>query len=50
MMRVPGSKGSLLDALKIVRENPDEEVVFFAIGFETTAPSTAVNVMASPEA
>jgi len=61
MMRVPGSKGSLLDAkaegadvrfvyspldaLKIARENPDKEVVFFAIGFETTAPSTAVTLL-----
>ncbi len=61
MMRVPGSKGSLLDAkaegadvrfvyspldaLKIARQNPDKEVVFFAIGFETTAPSTAVTLL-----
>ena len=61
MMRVPGSKGSLLDAkaegadvrfvyspldaLKIARENPQSEVVFFAIGFETTAPSTAVTLL-----
>ena len=61
MMRVPGSQGSLLDAkaegadvrfvyspldaLKIARENPDKEVVFFAIGFETTAPSTAVTLL-----
>jgi len=61
MMRVPGSKGSLLnaradgadirfvyspsDALKIARENPDQRVVFFAIGFETTAPSTAVTLL-----
>jgi hydrogenase expression/formation protein HypD len=60
MMRVPASKGSLLDAkargadvrmvyspldaLKIARENPDREVVFFAIGFETTAPSTAITL------
>jgi hydrogenase expression/formation protein HypD len=60
MMRVPGSKGSLLevkargadvrmvysplDALRIARENPDKEVVFFAIGFETTAPSTALTL------
>ena len=57
MMRVPGSKGSLLeakargadvrfvysplDALKIATENPQHHVVFFAVGFETTAPSTA---------
>jgi hydrogenase expression/formation protein HypD len=60
MMRVPATKGSLLDAkargadvrmvyspldaLKIARENPDREVVFFAIGFETTTPSTALTV------
>ena len=36
---------SPLDALKIARENPDREVVFFAIGFETTAPSTALTVL-----
>jgi len=61
MMRVPGSKGSLLDAkaagadvrfvyspldaLKLARQYPDREVVFFAIGFETTAPSTAVTLL-----
>jgi hydrogenase expression/formation protein HypD len=60
MMRVPGSNGSLLeakargadvrmvysplDALKIARDNPDREVVFFAIGFETTTPSTALTL------
>jgi hydrogenase expression/formation protein HypD len=60
MMRVPATSGSLLDAkargadvrmvyspldaLRIARENPDREVVFFAIGFETTAPSTAVTL------
>lgn len=33
---------STLDALKIARENPDREVVFFAIGFETTTPPTAM--------
>jgi hydrogenase expression/formation protein HypD len=60
MMRVPGSHGSLLDAkaqgadvrmvyspldaLAIARRNPDREVVFFAIGFETTAPSTALTL------
>ena len=57
MMRVPGKQGSLLqaqargsdvrfiysplDAVKIARDNPEREVVFFAVGFETTAPSTA---------
>src|SRR5438874_8713787 len=61
MMRVPGSQGSLLDAkaegadvrfvyspldaLKIALNNPDQRVVFFAIGFETTAPSTALTLM-----
>src|SRR3954447_4031610 len=60
MMRVPGSDGSLLDAkaagadirmvyspldaLRIAKANPDREVVFFAIGFETTAPSTALTL------
>ena len=60
MMRVPGSAGSLqeaksrgadirmvyspLDALRIARENPGREVVFFAVGFETTAPSTALTL------
>jgi hydrogenase expression/formation protein HypD len=60
MMRVPGTRGSLLeaqatgadvrfvysplDALKIARDNPEKEVVFFAVGFETTAPSTAVTL------
>lgn len=61
MMRVPGSRGSFLDAkargadirivyspldaLNIARRNPDKRVVFFAIGFETTAPSSAVTLM-----
>ena len=61
MMRVPATRGSLLDAkargadvrmvyspldaLRIARENPDREVVFFAIGFETTAPSTALTLL-----
>jgi hydrogenase expression/formation protein HypD len=61
MMRVPGSKGSLLDAkadgadvrfvyspldaLKLAKQYPDRQVVFFAIGFETTAPSTAVTLL-----
>jgi hydrogenase expression/formation protein HypD len=60
MLRVPGSHGTLLDAkaqgadvrmvyspldaLRIARENPDRDVVFFAIGFETTAPSTALTL------
>jgi hydrogenase expression/formation protein HypD len=61
MMRVPGSRGSLLDAkargadirfvyspldaLRLAVENPDRRVVFFAVGFETTAPSTAVTLL-----
>jgi hydrogenase expression/formation protein HypD len=61
MMRVPGGGGTLLaakargadirvvysplDALKIARDNPDRDVVFFAVGFETTAPSTALTLL-----
>ncbi|WP_432869443.1 hydrogenase formation protein HypD [Microbispora rosea] len=61
MMRVPGGRGSFfdstaqgadirmvyspLDALKIARREPDRHVVFMAIGFETTAPSTAMTVL-----
>jgi hydrogenase expression/formation protein HypD len=61
MMRVPGAHGSFLDAkadgadirfvyspldaLKLARENPGREIVFYAIGFETTAPSTALTLM-----
>ena len=45
MMRVPATRGSLLDALRLARENPDRQVVFFAIGFETTAPSTAITLL-----
>jgi hydrogenase expression/formation protein HypD len=61
MMRVPGGTGTLLeakaegadvrmvysplDALRLARQNPDRDVVFFAIGFETTAPSTALTLM-----
>lgn len=60
MLRVPGSDGDLfkvrskggdvrivyspLDALQIARENPQREVVFFGIGFETTAPANAMAV------
>jgi hydrogenase expression/formation protein HypD len=60
MLRVPGSDGTLqdasaagadvrmvyspLDALRIARQHPDRQVVFFAIGFETTAPSTALTL------
>ena len=61
MMRVPGTHGSPFehkargtdvrivyspaDALQIARKNPDKHVMFFAIGFETTAPSTALTLM-----
>jgi len=61
MMRVPGTHGSPLehkargvdvrivyspsDALKLARCNPGKHVMFFAIGFETTAPSTALTLM-----
>ncbi|MDQ3697507.1 MAG: hydrogenase formation protein HypD [Gemmatimonadota bacterium] len=61
MMRVPSSTGSLLDAkaegadvrfiyspldaLTLARNNPGREVVFFAVGFETTAPSTAATLL-----
>ncbi|HEX3718468.1 MAG TPA: hydrogenase formation protein HypD [Verrucomicrobiae bacterium] len=60
MLRVPGSEADLLilksrgadvrivysplDCLKIARANPDKKVVFFAIGFETTAPANAMSV------
>ncbi len=60
MIKVPGSHGSLqdarskgadvrfvyspLDSIKIAKDNPDKKVVFFAIGFETTTPMTAVLV------
>ncbi len=61
MLRVPGSAGDLfsrrasggdvrvvyspLDAVKIAQQNPDKQVVFFAIGFETTAPANAMSVV-----
>jgi hydrogenase expression/formation protein HypD len=61
MMRVPGAHGSPFehkargtdvrivyspsDALQIARRNPNRHVIFFAIGFETTAPSTALTLM-----
>ena len=60
-MRVPGSKKSLLqakaegadvrmvysplDALQLARDNPEREVVFFGLGFETTMPSTALTLL-----
>jgi hydrogenase expression/formation protein HypD len=65
MMRVPGSNGNLLeakargadirfvysplDALRIAMQSPDREVVFFAVGFETTAPSTALTLLKARE-
>jgi hydrogenase expression/formation protein HypD len=61
MLRVPGTKISLLEAkaggadvrmvyspleaVKLAKENPDKEVVFFAVGFETTAPANALSVI-----
>jgi hydrogenase expression/formation protein HypD len=66
VMRVPGRNGSPLarqargadirmvysplDALKLARDRPDRLVVFFAIGFETTAPSTALTLKRAREA
>ena len=60
MLRVPGTMGDLfsikskggdvrtvyspLDAVRIAEENPDKVVVFFAVGFETTAPANAMSV------
>lgn len=60
MLRVPGSKKSLLqakaagadvrilysplEAVQLAQENPDKEVVFFAVGFETTAPANALSI------
>ena len=61
MIRVPGSKKSLLEAksdggdlrilyspleaVNIAKKNPEKEVVFFAVGFETTAPANALSVL-----
>jgi hydrogenase expression/formation protein HypD len=61
MLRVPGSQQDLfsirarggqvkviyspLDAVQIAQQNPDKQVVFFAIGFETTAPANAMSVL-----
>lgn len=63
MLRVPGSCGSLLqarargadvrvvysplDALNLARRHPERQVVFFAVGFETTAPANAMAIMAA---
>lgn len=65
MMRVPGSAGSPLeskargadirmvysplDALKLARQNPSKRVLFFAIGFETTTPATALTILRARE-
>ena len=61
MLRVPGSEKDLLtvkaaggdvrivysplDALKLAQQNPDKRIVFFAVGFETTAPANAMSVL-----
>ena len=61
MLRVPGSKKSLLEAkaegadvrilyspleaVQLAKQNPDKEVVFFAVGFETTAPANALSIV-----
>ncbi|HEY7693433.1 MAG TPA: hydrogenase formation protein HypD [Gaiellaceae bacterium] len=66
LLRVPGRRGSLLeakaagadvrmvysplDALELARLEPAREVVFFAIGFETTAPATAITLLRAREA
>ncbi|MEQ3651970.1 MAG: hydrogenase formation protein HypD [Glaciecola sp.] len=60
-MRVPGAEQSLIDAkasgadirmvyspmdaLSLAKQNPDREIIFFALGFETTMPSTALTVL-----
>jgi hydrogenase expression/formation protein HypD len=65
MLRVPGSKTDLLslkaqgadvrivysplDAVKIAQDNPQQEIVFFAVGFETTAPANAMAVHQAKE-
>jgi len=64
VIRVPGSTKSLLDvkaegadvkvvysvsdAVKLAKDEPEKEFVFFAVGFETTAPSTATEILANP--
>ncbi|MBK8555566.1 MAG: hydrogenase formation protein HypD [Lewinellaceae bacterium] len=61
MLRVPGSRKSLLEAkaagadvrilyspleaVKVAKDNPNKEVVFFAVGFETTAPANGMSVL-----
>jgi len=65
MLRVPGSKKSLLEvkaegadvrimyspleAVQLAKQNPDKQVVFFAVGFETTAPANALSVVHANE-
>ena len=64
LLRVPGSRTSLKeakasggdvrivyglrDAIQMAEKNPNKEFVFFAVGFETTAPTTAVEVLSNP--
>jgi len=61
LLRVPGTRSSLYDsvgdirivqsiaqAVEIARQSPDREVVFMAVGFETTAPTTAAVLLAGP--
>ena len=63
MLKVPGSRSSLaaaqaegaqikivyspLDCLKLAQENPDKQIIFLAVGFETTAPTAAATVLAA---
>ena len=65
MIKVPGSKGSLLeeksrgrkikvvysamDALKLAKSSPEEKVIFLGIGFETTAPTVAASISVAKE-
>jgi len=65
MLRVPGTRGDLfsvkaqggdvrivyspLDAVRLAQKHPDREVVFFAVGFETTAPANALAVLQAHE-
>lgn len=65
MLRVPGSRQSLLEvkaqgadvrilyspleAVKLAEENPNKQVVFFAVGFETTAPANALSVVVAAQ-
>lgn len=63
MLRVPGTRSSLeyergrganvrvvyspLDALRTARDNPDKQVIFLAVGFETTAPAIALSILSA---